>query len=344
MQFIKRDYSALKSCKELILGADIGGTNSSFGLFGINKNRLSLISSFHFKSNEIKNFNDALKTLLDYTKEEYKIKISKACIAAAGALSPNKDYVKITNSGFHISRKDVLRCGIKKVILINDFEAVAYGIFMLKKNEIKTVKKAVKAAKAPILVIGAGTGMGKSLLLYDSKRESYVPIASEAGHMDFPAQTKEENDIANFIKKYRKTNRVAYEDFLSGRGLENIYYYLRKTKKSKYSKEIDSSSNKPVIISKHRKTDAVCKETFEIFTKVYAIFARNFALDCIPFGGVYIAGGIAFRNQDIFNSKFVKEFENSKTYKQVLKKIPVYLVKNANIGLLGAGFDASGIE
>ncbi|MEK6942638.1 MAG: glucokinase [Nanoarchaeota archaeon] len=344
MQFIKRDYSESKGYGQYILGADIGGTNSSFGLFGAKNNKMKLLTHFHFKSEDIKKFKDALKTLLDYIREEYKIKISKACIAAAGALSPKKDYVKITNSSFHISKKEVLKCGIKNVTLINDFEAVAYGIFMLQKNEIKTVKKGVKIAKAPILVIGAGTGMGKALLLYDSKKESYVPIASEAGHCDFPVQTEEEKNIADFIKKYRKTKRIAYEDFLSGRGLENIYYYLRKTKSSKYSKEIDSSSNKPAIISKHRKTDAVCRETFEIFTKAYAIFARNFALDCIPFGGIYIAGGIAFRNQDIFNSEFVKGFENNKTYKKMLKRMPIYLVNNAHIGLLGAGFASVGAE
>ena len=63
---------------------------------------MKLLTHFHFKA-DIKL--RCIKNLLDYIREEYKIKISKACIAAAGFIVSKKDYVKITNSGFHISKK-----------------------------------------------------------------------------------------------------------------------------------------------------------------------------------------------------------------------------------------------
>ena len=75
-----------------------------------------------------------------------------------------------------------------------------------------------------------------------------------------------------------------------------------------------------------------------MFKALYAKFAKNCALDAVSFGGVYIAGGIAQKNSDIFDGQFIRIFENSEKMQEVLKKIPIYLIKNYKVGLLGAGF------
>ena len=113
MQFATKEHSKLKGYREFILGADIGGTNSNFGLFGVKNKKIAFLVSFHFKSNSIKNFRNALKTLLVCLDEIYGIKISRACIAVAGALSAKKDYAKVTNSNFHVSKKEIMKCGFK---------------------------------------------------------------------------------------------------------------------------------------------------------------------------------------------------------------------------------------
>ena len=165
---------------------------------------------------------------------------------------------------------------------------------------------------------------------------------------------------------------------MSGQGLSNIYSFLRKSKNmpaTEYTKEIDMSVNRraisehaqmskmqcifehtrkskifdessifdksgnlPELISKYRKMDPACKEAFRIFKIVYAKFARNLALDCMAFGGVYIAGGIAPKNRGIFDKEFISNFERNYAHADILKKIPVYLIINYNVGLLGAGF------
>ena len=196
--------------------------------------------------------------------------------------------------------------------------------------------------KAPVLVIGAGTGLGKTTLIYNENHKSYVPLPSEAGHSDFPAQNKQESELTDFIKKNKKIkSSISYEEVLSGRGIVNIYQFLKhikKFKETKYTKEIDKSKNQPELISKYRKADKTCKATFEMFKAIYARFAQNFALDSLAFGGVYIAGGIAPKNRDIFDKDFVKAFEQNYKLPYVLKKIPIYLILNYNVGLLGAGF------
>ena len=95
------------------------------------------------------------------------------------------------------------------------------------------------------------------------------------------------------------------------------------------------------MISKYRKIDKTCKEAFRIFKIIYARFARNVAIDSVARGGVYIAGGIAPRNKEIFDREFVKAFEDNYKLAYLLKKIPVYLITNYDAGLLGAGFSGA---
>jgi len=78
--------------------------------------------------------------------------------------------------------------------------------------------------------------------------------------------------------------------------------------------------------------------SFEIFKSFYARFARNSAIDALAYGGVYIAGGIAQKNSSIFDAKFVKSFEDNPKFRSTLRKIPIYLISENKVGLLGAGF------
>ena len=345
MPFIKKEYRRFdkNGYRNFILGGDIGGTNIILGIFGIKKKMPVLLLSFHFKTKELMNLSYAIYDALNYIKEEYNLDVTKACFAVAGILSQKKDYVTTQNLPWDIDKNELLKkTKLAKIILINDFEAIGYGINMLGKTDIVVIKKAKKIPKAPIVVIGAGTGLGKTTLLYSEQYKSYIPVPSEAGHMDFPAQNKEEFNLANFIKKQKKLKQnVSYEQVLSGQGLENIYLFLRKNRKFKetnYTKEIDKSKNKPEVVSKYRKIDRTCSDTFRIFKIIYAVFARNFALDCLPEGGIYIAGGIAPRNRDIFDRNYIKIFENNHKLAFVLKRIPIYLISNYNVGLLGVGF------
>ena len=70
------------------------------------------------------------------------------------------------------------------------------------------VKNGRKFPKSNILIVGAGTGLGKSLLIFDEDKKFYKPIASEAGHIDFPAQTKDEISLVEFIKRHKKIKQI----------------------------------------------------------------------------------------------------------------------------------------
>lgn len=346
MRFIKQEHEKFnqKDYNSFILGADIGGTNTTLGVFGVQNNFPTLLISFHFKTNKLKSLHYAVNDVLFYIKKSFGISITKACFGVAGVVSYKRDSAIVTNAGLSMGKKLILgKTKLKNALIINDFEAVGYGINIFDKKDISIIKKAQKIPKAPIIVIGAGTGLGKATLVYDEHSKFYIPLPSEAGHSDFSAQSQLEFELAAFIKKHKNIKEnVSYEHVISGKGLENIYLFLRKSRKFRETiaaKEIDKSNNKPELISKYRKTDKLCKEAFEIFKNAYAKFARNSALDALPWGGVYIAGGIAPKNKDIFDNNFIKVFQQSHKMTKVLKKIPIYLISaHHNPGLLGAGF------
>ena len=264
MPFTKKEHMKIskKDYTYFILGADVGGTNTNLGIFGIKNRFPTLLASLHFKSKELRWLHNAINETLNYMQKNYKISITKACIAAAGVLSHKKDYVKTQNLPWDISKKELLKkTKLKKILIVNDFEAIGYSINMLSKNDVAVIKKAKRIPKAPIAVIGAGTGLGKTTLIYSEQYKSYKTLPSEAGHTDFAAQSQEELDLINFVRKSHGIKQsISYEQLLSGQGLENIYLFLRKSGKFKEIRYINEINNnfKPELISKYRKIDATC--------------------------------------------------------------------------------------
>jgi len=330
-----------------LLGVDIGGTYTNIAVAGVEKNKPALLFSFNFESKKINSLIEPLDEILTFSKKNHNINIKYACIGAAGVVSSKNDFAKLTKLQWDVNVKEIIKkTTLKKAFIINDFQAIGYAINILdEKNQFDIYKirsdKTNENNYETKALIGAGTGLGKSILYFDKKYNSYIPIDSEGGHVDFPAYNDFELKLLDFIKDLRNIQKpIIYEELISGRGLESIYLYLRKIKKfsaSEYTKEIDETINKAPLISKYKSEDETCKETFKLFTKFYARCARNFVLDSMATGGLYIAGGIASKNKDIFNSKeFLEEFEKSNKRDFVLKNVPIYVITNYDVSLLGA--------
>ena len=330
-----------------IIGADIGGTNINIGVAGIKNSKPHLIFSLDFKSQELDSLVPVVLETLSYADENFNIKIDKACFGVAGIVDPNNDIINLTNVKWNIKKSKLINdTGLKNIDIINDFQAAGYGINLLdlsnKNHILKIREEKLKHSLSKIkALIGAGTGLGKSILIYNKNLKIYLPMPSEGGHNDFPAENEFEVELLDFIKKSNGILQpVTYEELLSGRGIKNIYLFIKKLQKfktTKYTDEVDKSQDKASEISKYKFIDDTCKETFRLFTKYYARCAKNFVLDAMATGGLYIAGGIALKNKEIFkSSEFLSEFENAYRRADILHKIPIYLILNNDVGLYGA--------
>ncbi len=317
-----------------ILAVDVGGTNSNFGIFRPKNGEFKLLLSLHFKSQEITDFASIVEEILDYLEEKYGITIKNSGFAAAGVVSETKDWVKPTNLDIVIDTKEILRkTGLKCAFVVNDFEIIGYGLESVELKNLIQVNDGKPRIHANKAILGAGTGLGKCILIWHKEVGRYMPSASEGGHADFAPQTQQELDLVTFIKEAeQRTCNISWEDVLSGHGIQRIYRFFC------YKSGVVCNTNgpHPDEIFKNRDKDENCHNTFVLYTIFYARCAKNFALDALALGGIYIAGGIAAKNLPLFlESSFMKEFVNCGKQQELLREVPVYVIVDYNVSMYG---------
>ena len=333
---------------DFVLGADLGGTSTNICIAGIKDSKPYILFIYYFETKKLDSLNSAINQVLNHAKEKFDLEVDNACIGAAGVVSKEKKFADLTNVSWNIDLREIIKqTSLKSAFIINDFQALGYGINLIDKNDMLNIRPEIKTDEFRFTkaVIGAGTGLGKSILYFNEKINGYVPLTSEGGHSDLPVYNSFELKLLEFIKKSKGISEsVCYEEVLSGRGLVNIYNFLKNQNisgKNLVFDEIEKSIDKPALISKYKNIDETCKKTFQIFTRFYGRCAKNFVLDSMATGGLYIAGGIALKNKEIFSSHyFFEEFISSENRNDILKKVPIYIITNPNVSLHGVCFAA----
>lgn len=286
------------------------------------------------------------------TKLAIEIEIQSACLAIAGAVIDRASY--LPNLDWHITAAELeQKLKIPQVELINDFVAIGHGIALLRPEDLHPLQTGQPQQNAPKAVIGAGTGLGQCFLIHD--RTDYQVIATERGHADFAAQSSQEFELVRYICHQMQIDRVSNERVISGRGIVAIYQYLRDTNKFSENPEIaavvrawESQTEKladPAATISARaisKTDPLSQSTMQMFMSAYGAEAGNLALTTLCYGGLYIAGGIAAKNLDLFaNGTFITAFNRKGRVSDLLANIPVSVILNPQVGLIGAAAQAA---
>lgn len=335
----QKDFLKTRYC---VLAGDIGGTNSNFGIFEMRGTTPTLLISLHAQSKNVTDFGTLTKQVIEYAQKNYGIEVRKACFGAAGISTAERDYIKPTNLPVALEARAIEQVsGLDSLILINDFEAVGLGIDSISQQDVVCINRGVAKKHGQKACLGAGTGMGKAALLWNRHFHRYLPFASEGGHADCAAQTRQEYELFKFIMTERNHGcPVSWEDILSGCGIKRIYHFLateRSYPETQISKEIEKTGFKPDLISYYAEQDSRCAETFALYTTFYARCAKNFVLDTLALNGIYIAGGIAARNLNLFRQPhFLEEFMRCGAQSKTLQDVPVYVVADYNVSLYGA--------
>ncbi len=323
---------------ECLLGADIGGTNSNFGIFHVQNNVPILLLSLHAKSQQVTDFPVLVHQVLLFVKQTYGITIKHALFAAAGVASPNKDQSKPTNLSYVIDASAIKKAtGLSCVYVINDFEVIMYGLDFIAPKDLVLVKKGVALERATKAILGAGTGLGKCIMVWNSDRNRYMPVASEGGHEDVAVQTSLELELVEFIQKTEKRAcNISWEDVLSGNGIQRMYQFFHARANGGQHAKREQVPH-PDEIFQDRNNSKHSWDTFELYTTLYARCAKNFGLDVLARGGIYIAGGIAAKNLPMFElPQFAREFVNCGKLADLLEQIPIYVITDYNVSLYGA--------
>ena len=327
------------SRKEEYLVADLGGTNVTIAIIDVNRN---ILFKKTCPSSEIKNFTDTLIQFI-HLPECKKYKFKRSCIAVAGVINAERNYARLTNRDWTVDKNSILvRTKLHDVTLLNDFEAIGFGIDTLKPEQYTELTNLGRNSDGTLAIIGAGTGLGMSILPYYDN--SHLPILSEGGHVDLPLQANDKIDIKLYtFLKQKKLYRDA-EDVVSGRGLVNIYRFFLE-QNIKHNKKIRleigkvKDEEKPALITKYalEDKDVVCMRTVQLFIKYYARIARNLALTSLC-SELIISGGIAPKIlpalQDVFVNEFVQH--DVPNMRKLLEQVSIFVIINPNVGLYGA--------
>ncbi|MEE9524123.1 MAG: glucokinase [Thermodesulfovibrionales bacterium] len=305
-----------------ILAADIGGTNSRFAYFETDgRKELSLVTTKWLLTKDNNSFGNLIDNL---GKTEFPLKPGDADIAVFAVAGPVEKEVYCSppfiSWDIDISNADK-KYGLRSSFLINDFVAQAFACRSPVGETAEKILDGEIKFDATAAVLGAGTGLGKAALVPDN-RGGFVAVPSEGGHAGFPFETEREFQFMEFMKKELKEDYVTGNYVVSGRGISYVHRFLT-------GEKLEPKDVSKCFIKK-------C-ETLEWSTRFYGRICRNFALETLAQGGVYIAGGVAAKAPLLLKNKtFEKEFRSSKTMGHILEKIPVYLITNEESGLWGS--------
>jgi glucokinase len=333
----------------LLLVGDIGGTNTRLRLIEVATTVKSFkaIKTIREKKYPSTEFPDLVPIVQQFLTTVEETTPKAACFAIAGPVVNNTS--NLTNLNWKLDGERLEReLNIENVSLINDFAANSYGILGLTQSDLLTLQSAEVNYDAPIAVLGAGTGLGESFLI--PQGDSYQVFATEGGHTDFAPRNELETKLLQYLQNKFDLERVSVERVVSGQGIVAIYQFLRDSNFASESAEIgakiksweeqkDTSIDPGAVISQAAldKSDYLCEKTMEMFVEAYGAEVGNFALKLLPYGGIYIAGGIAAKILPLMkDGRFLAAFKQKGRVSPLLNNIPVHIVLNAQLGLLGS--------
>ncbi|PCH65116.1 MAG: glucokinase [Gammaproteobacteria bacterium] len=316
-----------------LLAVDIGGTKTLLQLSSLQG---EVIVEQKYDSQQYDSFDLLLAEFL--AQEEIKQHtIVSACFGVAGPVVGKQAVV--TNLPWVLDADELRqKFSIKHVHLCNDFEAVGYGIAGLKDDEIDVLQEGEPDLSSPRAVIGAGTGLGQALMFPEGG--AWKVVATEGGNVDFaPTDQKQILLLEHMMQRF---GHVSYERIVSGVGLVTIYDFLRSYQQRDEDPDlrqamIDGDPAAAISQFALKQGNELAIEALDMFITIYGAQAGNLALSVIPMAGLYIAGGIAAKNIERFQEAgFLDAFRAKGKMQHLVEKIPVYVILQPKVGLLGA--------
>jgi glucokinase len=304
-----------------ILSADIGGTHSRFAYFKWERGgRLALVKTVWFKTSD---FSSLVQLLRHLKKSGLPLDPEDADVAVFAVAGPVEKRTR-SSPPFISWDVDLTRLKkyfkVKRCLLINDFVAQAYACRSPVGESAEQILPGTIMPDAAFVVIGAGTALGKAALVPVGAGR-FEAFPSEGGHANFPFVSKKESQFGEFLLRELGDEYITANMVVSGRGLSYTHKFLT------------GEELQPDEIAERISHDS---ETLIWASRFYGRVCRNYALEVLGLGGVYIAGGVAAKMPELVRHEaFAAEFRSSRTLGDLLKKIPVFLITNEESGLWG---------
>ena len=317
----------------MLLAGDLGGTKTLLGLFKqTGAARPEQVATHQFATLDFPAAADIVAAFLQKTGVRAD-EIDAACMGVPGPVIDQR--VQPTNVDWAVDARALqTKLKLKRVHLLNDLEAMAYVVPVLRDDELLVLQKGTRNPLGNGVLLAAGTGLGQALLI--NVDGTWRPSPSEGGHVDFAARTPREIQLLQELT--RLYGRAHTEHIICGPGLVNLARFTSQGR-SYVFRETEDITQLPARITQaaleHRCPH--CVEALDLWIGAFGAASGNFALSALATGGVYIGGGIPPRVlRYLEDPRFLAAFENKGRFAELLARIPVRVILNPKVALIGA--------
>jgi len=305
-----------------VVAADIGGTSCRLTSASLQHGRAPEIRHRQrYISGEFPRFDTLLSNYLDDAALGGEA-IDLLVLAVPGVIHDQR--VRLTNLDWTIDSDELRqRFPVARVILINDFQAAALGVDSLQPAMLRALNAGQPVNDGLRVITGAGTGLGMAY-----HWPGLMPGVTEGGHVDFAPLDGEQDELLRFLRG-RYPEHVSYERILSGMGLTNLHAFCA-------AGTAPATVAEQVTAAAHRGEPSALR-ALGLFFRILAAYCGNLALMFQPFGGIYIAGGIAPKIAEWLNpEEFIAYYSRKGRMSSLASRVPVYLVLDEDLGLNGS--------
>ena len=317
----------------MLLAADVGGTKTLLGLFEGPDRRPQAVTTRIYATEQFEHFRDVVSA---FASEVGARKLRAATVGVAGpVLGPR---ATLTNRPFVVATDDTMAAFGVQTTLLNDLEALAYSVDVLRNDELATLQSGETRPNGHAALIAAGTGLGQAYLHRLDGR--LVPAASEGGHADFAGRTDRELALVRFLRA--RFGRAEVEQVLSGPGLENLHAFTHEGADCAASAGVASGARAAAVSAAGLSgACARCVEALDMFVTAYGAEAGNLALRGLATAGLFVGGGIAPRLAPaLADGRFMRAFLDKAPMHDLVRAIPVHVILAPESGLIGAAVHA----
>jgi glucokinase len=310
------------------LAADVGGTFARVALVRAADDDAREVEVLAYRKLACAAFPGLAELLKSFIDDAVRTTVRQCVLACAGYLKG--DEVLSDNSAWpiHLGRlRQAL--GIDDVAVLNDLEALGYGIDDRSDSDARLLCGPNVSAGGSILVIGPGTGLGAAVRLSASAGGGV--LATEAGQMDYAPHSVREREV--LARLAPRGGYLAYECIVSGPGLLTVYGALC---------ALDGMAPRlptpeAVTAAAAAGSDAQAVEAVNIFCASLGSFAGSLAMTFMTTGGVYLAGGFLHSMFALLErSAFEQRFLHGRSVRALLSRVPVWVTEHGRKGVLGA--------
>jgi glucokinase len=327
----------------MLLAGDIGGTKTRLAIYDSEDTLRNPLVENTFPSGDY----DSLEAVIEDFLKGSTYQIERASFGVAGPVVAGR--AQITNLPWVIEESRIRRAfDLDSAVLLNDLEAIANAVPVLGADDVHVLNEGEPEQHGSLAVIAPGTGLGEAYLNWNGTR--YVAYPSEGGHTDFAPLDDLQIDLLRYLRK--RHPHVSYELVCAGVGLPNVYGFLKDSghyEEPDWLKEAlaQAEDPNPVIVEAafgRERSCALCEATLALFVSIMGAEAGNLALKVLATGGIYVAGGIPPRILPaLADGRFMTAFRAKGRLSAILAPMPVYVITNPDVALLGAACFGMGL-